>query len=287
MQVTETKSALMKLLAPLRLEGKRISFVPTMGALHRGHISLVDRARKECDIVVCSIFVNPTQFNNPGDLKNYPRTVKQDSAMLEKALVDIVFLPSVEEMYAPGEIEETFDFGMLDKVMEGAQRPGHFKGVAIIVSKLFEIVRPHKAYFGEKDFQQLTIIRELVNQRKSLTYGIEIIGCETVREQSGLAMSSRNMRLTEDERKEAANIYKALSMIKSEWKKSNTNNAEIINKAIKVIEQNGMMKVEYLEIADEKTLMPVNSENQGKLLRCFAAIQLGNVRLIDNMKLEI
>ena len=278
MQTATTKSSLSQLLIPVRLEGKKISFVPTMGALHQGHISLIAQARRESDVVVSSIFVNPTQFNNPDDLKNYPRSIEQDTAILEQASADILFLPSVDEMYPKGEKEDEYDFGMLDKVLEGKFRPGHFKGVATIVSKLFEIVRPHKAYFGEKDFQQLAIIRELVRQKN---YPIEIIGCATMRETDGLAMSSRNMRLSADERKEAATISKALFMVSKEWRKNAGD--EVINKAIQMIEQNGMMKVEYLEIADEKTLLPVKSKESAEHIRCLTAVQLGKVRLIDNV----
>jgi len=271
----------MKLLTPVRLEGKIISFVPTMGALHQGHISLVERARSESEVVVCSIFVNPTQFNNPDDLKNYPRNNAKDLVMLEKAGVDLVFLPTVEEMYPEGEQSETYDFGLLDKVMEGAHRPGHFAGVATIVAKLFEIVRPRKAYFGEKDFQQLAVIRELVRQKQ---LPIEIIGCATIREESGLAMSSRNVRLTAQERREADNISKALMMVSREWKNHTVD--EMVAKAIKMIEKNGMMKVEYLEIADENSLQPVKSWDKADRLRCLTAVQLGKVRLIDNVPLN-
>jgi len=188
-------------------QGKKIGFVPTMGALHEGHLSLVERAGSESDIVVVSIFVNPTQFNNPADLNSYPRNLKKDFDLLEQSPCNLVFTPSVEDIY-PVPDTRVFDFGLLDKIMEGAFRPGHFNGVVQVVSKLFDIVKPHKAFFGEKDFQQLAIIRDFVNRSNS---EVKIVACPTVREKDGLAMSSRNMLLSECRRKKVAVISKTLS----------------------------------------------------------------------------
>ena len=195
-----------KLSEALKQRKGTCGFVPTMGALHEGHLSLVDRCRKECDTVVVSVFVNPTQFNDPNDLKNYPRTAEADIALLEKAGADFAFMPSVEEIY-PEKDTRIFDFGQLDKVMEGPSRPGHFNGVAQVVSRLFDIVGCDTAYFGEKDFQQIAIIREMVRQ---LNYPIRIVACPIVRESDGLAMSSRNLLLTPEHRKAAPLIYQSL-----------------------------------------------------------------------------
>ena len=280
MVVFDKKIYLIAALAEKRASKLKIGFVPTMGALHHGHISLIELAKKENDLVVVSIFVNPTQFNNPDDLKNYPRTIESDKKQLEEARTDILFFPSVEEMYPANEADnKVYDFGSLETVMEGAHRPGHFKGVAQVVSKLFNIVQPDVAYFGEKDFQQLSIIRSLA---KKMNSGIKIVGCPTVREHDGLAMSSRNKLLNEVERKEAATISKALFFVRDNKKEYSV--ADIKQKAIDMIEASGLMKVEYLEIADE-SLQPVSDWTSKNPLRCFTAVKLGKVRLIDNVLL--
>jgi pantoate--beta-alanine ligase len=206
MRVIHTIAELKELLQQHRQEGKTIGFVPTMGALHKGHITLVERCVAENDICVVSIFVNPTQFNNHEDLRLYPRTPEEDYELLRSTGTDVVFAPSVEEIY-PGPDIRIFDFGLLDKVMEGAFRPGHFNGVAQVVSKLFAFVEPHKAYFGEKDFQQLAIVREMVKQQE---LPVEIVGVPTVREQNGLAMSSRNQRLSVEQREHASEIHRIM-----------------------------------------------------------------------------
>lgn len=255
----------------------RIGFVPTMGALHQGHISLVERAREECDTVVVSIFVNPTQFNDPKDLENYPRTEQADLALLEKAGADVVFAPSVGEMY-PEPDTRIFDFGRLDKVMEGEHRPGHFNGVGQVVSRLFEMVKPQRAYFGEKDFQQLAIIRRMV---RDLELPVEIIGCPTVREADGLAKSSRNTLLTPDQRAAAPHIYAVIS------DGSSLREGYSVEEAKKLmawhIDQRQQLKTEYVEIVDPITLQPVTEWN-GEL-RCCVAVRAGNVRLIDNVSI--
>ncbi len=265
-----------------RSQKKKIGFVPTMGALHEGHISLVNRAKKENDIVVVSIFVNPTQFNNPEDLKNYPRTPKEDEKMLRENNVDIIFSPIVEEIYNPDTIKKNvLELGQIADVMEGIHRPGHFDGVVQIVSKLFEIVKPQKAYFGEKDFQQLAVIRLMVNK---IHFPVEIIACPTVREKSGLAMSSRNLKLSKKGLQDAVEISKTLFYVKENWKKFNP--ADIKERAIEMIESSGKLKVEYVEISEEESLQPINDWNPKKHFRCFAAVYCEDIRLIDNIQLS-
>ncbi len=261
--------------------GKTIGFVPTMGALHAGHISLVHKAASENDIVVVSIFVNPTQFNNPEDLKNYPKTPENDHKMLEENKVNILFSPEVNEIYHGKENDrDNIPLGQLEDVMEGEHRPGHFAGVVQIVSRLFEIVKPQKAYFGEKDFQQLTVIRYMTDL---LRFPVEIIGCPTVREKSGLAMSSRNLRLTEEGLMEAAEISKALKYAQRHWQ---TNQPRALKEeVIDRIEATGELTVEYIEFADEATLEKVLHWKNHKHVRCFAAVFCEEVRLIDNIRI--
>ena len=265
----------------VRLPDKKIGFVPTMGALHQGHISLVEKAKKENDLVVVSIFVNPSQFNNPDDLKNYPRTPVEDHLLLDKNKADIIFSPPVEEINNYSNTKKiNSDLGNLANVMEGIHRPGHFDGVVQIVSRLFDIVKPGRAYFGEKDFQQLTIIKLMTDKLK---YPVEIIACPTIREESGLAMSSRNLKLSEEGLKNAAEISMVLNYVKdNQWKFPVD---VLIKLATQMIESSGKLKVEYLEIADEETLQRVQSWEQHKHVRCFAAVYCEDVRLIDNVSL--
>lgn len=263
-----------------RNRGETIGFVPTMGALHNGHISLVNRALKECDSVISSIFVNPTQFNDPKDLLYYPRTPESDWNLLEQAGCQLLFHPSVPEVYPDGLNSPEFEFGPLEQVMEGAHRPGHFKGVATVVFRLFDIVKPDVAYFGEKDFQQLAIIRSMVHQAQ---FPIRIVGCETVREPDGLAMSSRNVRLSSDERKAAPIIFQSLSNAKGIIEAMGLDGAK---KEIKEkVEASGLFKVEYLEIANGESLQPVRSVSNDKKPRIFIAVKASTTRLIDNMEL--
>ena len=257
----------------------KIGFVPTMGALHEGHLSLINRAKKENDIVVCSVFVNPIQFNNPADLEKYPRTPEKDIAKLEQAGCDAVFMPSAEEMY-PEKVEEHYDFGDLERVMEGACRPGHFNGVAIVVRKLFEIVTPNRAYFGEKDFQQLAIINKMV---KDLNMNLEIVPCPIVRENDGLAMSSRNVRLNEAERAIAPKIFATLNDAIS--KKDSMSPAEMKSYALAKYAEIKEFDVEYVEITDEINLKSLENWNECEHARIFVALQLGPVRLIDNVRI--
>lgn len=258
--------------------GKTIGFVPTMGALHAGHISLIEASKQENNLTVCSIFVNPTQFNNPEDLKKYPRTLEKDSEMLQSVDCDVVFAPSAEEMY-PSLPQMKFDFGSLETVMEGKFRPGHFNGVGIVVSKLFHIVKPDRAYFGLKDLQQVAVIRRMVSD---LSFDLEIIPCATLREADGLAMSSRNMRLSAEARALAPNIYKALQFAKDKLQ-GGASAKETQNAVASFFSTIPAIEPEYFEIADFDTLEPIaEARTQGKTAVCIAAF-LGGVRLIDNM----
>lgn len=261
-------------------QGKVVGFVPTMGALHQGHISLVERARKECDIVVVSVFVNPTQFNDKNDLKNYPRTPEADAAMLEAAGVDYVLFPSVEEIY-PEPDTRVFDFGQIDKVMEGATRPGHFNGVAQVVSRLFAIVNPDKAYFGEKDFQQIAVIRAMCAQ---LGLTLEIIDCPIIRDTDGLARSSRNTLLTPEHRAAAPHIYEVLSAATT--KLSEMTPQQLTEWVVAEVENNPLLKVIYFQAVDALSLQQVENWNDSERIQGCIAVQAGEIRLIDNIKLK-
>ena len=266
--------------ALLPLRDKTIGFVPTMGALHQGHISLVERARKECDTVVVSVFVNPTQFNDKNDLKNYPRTPEADAAMLEAAGVDFVLFPSVEEIY-PEPDTRVFDFGLVDKVMEGATRPGHFNGVAQVVSRLFAIVEPTKAYFGEKDFQQIAVIRAMVAQ---LGLTLEIVDCPIIRDVDGLARSSRNTLLTPEHRAAAPHIYEVLSA--ATQKLDSMTPQQLTEGVISEVENNPLLKVIYFQAVDALSLQQVENWSDSERIQGCIAVQAGQIRLIDNIKLK-
>lgn len=263
-----------------KYSGGSVGLVPTMGALHRGHLSLVEAAVRENPVVVASIFVNPAQFNDPEDLKRYPRSLEADLHLLEPAGCKIVFAPDIEAVY-PEPDTRMFDFGLLDKVMEGKYRTGHFNGVAQVVSKLFEMVKPDKAYFGLKDFQQLAIIKSMV---KMLKMPVEIVACPIIREENGLAMSSRNELLTTEERENAALIFQTLTRAKELSGKKTIQ--EIQNMVVQTINKNPFLNVEYFEIVDAENLQPVNSmSGEGKKVGCIAAF-CGKVRLIDNIELN-
>ena len=257
-----------------------IGFVPTMGALHAVHRSLADRARREWATVVVSVFVNPTQFNDKTDLKNYPRTPEADLRLLEEVGADYVFMPSVEEVY-PEPDTRTFDFGMIDKVMEGATRPGHFNGVAQVVSRLFDLVKPAKAYFGEKDFQQIAVIREMVRQ---LRIPVEIIPCPIVRGEDGLALSSRNTLLATDHRTAAPYIYKVL---KAAVEKSHQTTPDQLAAWVTAqVESNPLLKVIYFQVVDAATMQQVRTWEESPAIQGCIAVQAGDIRLIDNIKLR-
>jgi pantoate--beta-alanine ligase len=262
-------------------KGKSIGFVPTMGALHEGHLSLVKQSLKETDLTVVSIFVNPTQFNNPNDLCKYPRTLEKDVALLQTVGDILVFAPTVEEMYDQKEVKQpfSFDFGGLDTVMEGRFRPGHFNGVVQVVSKLFNIVTPDKAYFGEKDFQQLAIIRRMV---ALMNYPIEIVGCPIVREANGLAMSSRNQHLTEREHKNAVNISRILKESRNfADRKSVTELTQWVTEQLNAVEY---LEVEYFEIVNGDTLRAISDWNDSAYVVGCITVYCGETRLIDNIQ---
>jgi pantoate--beta-alanine ligase len=269
---------LQNLLQKLVHSSKSIGFVPTMGALHEGHLRLIQRASIENDCVVVSIFVNPTQFNNPNDLFFYPRTLDSDLKLLDKHIQNhIVFCPEEEEIYPSNDDFKSIELGHLDQVLEAKFRPGHFQGVVHVVHNLFKIIQPNKAYFGQKDFQQLAIIRFMT---KHFGFQIEIVACETHREPSGLAMSSRNMRLSDVQKREALIIWKTLNFVKEN--RTNLSPGELKEKAIRYFE-NGTLKLEYLELVDSENLMPVNDWCLPTI--CCIAAYCSDVRLIDNLLL--
>lgn len=280
MQVFTKNKALQDFITNCKAANLSIGFVPTMGALHQGHISLITNALAHNDVVVCSIYVNPTQFNNQADLHNYPRTQEQDLALLEKAKCTAVYIPETADLY-PDEVKsDDISFGDLENVMEGKYRPGHFKGMATVVKRLFLAIKPTRAYFGEKDYQQLAIIKLLVEREK---LPIEIVGCPIVRELDGLALSSRNTRLNVQQRHAAPAIFRALNLLKSRAKIKSLNSS--VAKAIENINAHPDLAVEYLYIVDEKTLQPIADWKDAEHAMAFAAVMAGEVRLIDNITL--
>ena len=285
MQIIATKLELSNQMAACIRQGKSIGFVPTMGALHAGHASLVKQACAENAVCVVSVFVNPTQFNNKEDLLKYPRNIKKDAELLADLGVDFVFAPTPEEMYSQEEMQQefAFDFAGLDQVMEGKMRPGHFNGVVQVVSRLFDLVQPTRAYFGEKDFQQLAIIHHMV-ERSSLSErytGLKIVDCPIVRENSGLAMSSRNERLSEQEKQTAVAISKTL-FDSLQWAKT-ASVKEVQQRVIDTINAVDGLEVEYYEIVDKNTLQPTN--NWENAVGCVT-VYCGPVRLIDNIRYQ-
>lgn len=265
------------------LGDRLVGFVPTMGALHEGHASLVRRALEECDAVVVSDFVNPTQFNNKDDFNTYPRILDKDSKFLSELGVDILFAPGVRDIYPEGTDydRKVFDLGGLDKYGEGPRRPGHFNGMAQVVTRLFDIVRPGKAYFGEKDFQQLAIIEYFT---KNLGYGIEIVRCPIARAENGLALSSRNNLLTPEQLAAAPHIYRTISGAKELVGKMSVRDAE--SKIASMIDAEKLLRTEYVEIIDASTLRPVDDWDEAERLRLSCAVFAGQVRLIDNIELK-
>ena len=258
-----------------------IGFIPTMGALHQGHLSLINQAKTENELIVVSIFVNPTQFDKKQDLAKYPRTLEKDLAMLESVNCDIVFVPSIEEMYQDNITASNFDFDGLEFEMEGKHRKGHFDGVGTIVKRLFDIVKPAMAYFGEKDFQQLQIIKKLVSKNH---IPVKIIGCEIYRENDGLAMSSRNIRLNKTQRKEASFIFKTLSLAKEKFKTHSI--SEVVDWVENEFEKNSIFELEYFEIANIETLKSAKRKTKNTTYRAFIAVFAGEIRLIDNIALN-
>lgn len=270
-------SSLQKEIDRAKTEGKTIGFVPTMGALHEGHLNLVRRAHAENDCVVVSIFVNPTQFNNPRDLELYPRMLDQDQKVLSTlGFPVLLFAPSTSEVYPENDVYEPIDLKGLENVLEGTFRPGHFQGVVHVVRNLFRMVLPHKAYFGRKDLQQLAVIRHMT---RFFDFDIEIVACDTLRESNGLAMSSRNLRLSQEEREEALIIYHTLNKV-NEWSKTNT--PEQVKQLAIASFPEDKLRLEYLEIVDDHTFEPLK-QTWSKYSSCCIAAYCGEVRLIDNM----
>lgn len=262
-----------------KLNAKTIGFVPTMGALHQGHISLVEGSKSENDFTIVSVFVNPTQFNNVDDLKKYPRTESEDTKLLEEANCDAVFFPTIDDIYPNGQKSEHFSFDGIEFQMEGKFRPGHFDGVATVVKRFFEIIQPNKAYFGEKDFQQLRIIQELV---KNLDLEVEIIPVSIMRESDGLAMSSRNTRLTKEMREESPKIYQILNHAKEFIQNHSIQETkEFVQNQFNQTK----LDLEYFEIADELTLESISEKENSEKMRGFIAVFAGKIRLIDNIGL--
>jgi len=278
LKIARTVSRARKFIREQKKNTRSIGFVATMGALHAGHISLVKTSLEENDITVVSIFVNPNQFNDNHDFNSYPRNLQEDLQILKSYAVDLVFVPSTEEVY-PEPDTRVFDFSGLDLIMEGKYRPGHFNGVAQVVSRLFEIIEPDRAYFGEKDFQQLAIIRKVV---KDLNIPVQIRGCPIIRQADGLAMSSRNKLLTVEEQKSATRIFRALQRAKALAGKLPV--TEFIEQTCKYIQEDPCFRVEYFEIVRQKDLQPVQNWNENDPMIACIAVQIGRVRLIDNIK---
>jgi len=275
-----TRHGCNQLLTEIRNQGKKIGFVPTMGALHQGHLSLIDASKQQTDFTMASIFVNPEQFNDKHDYEKYPRVIDDDLQKLENTGCDGVFIPSYDEIYS-GEELTGYDLENLESIMEGAYRPGHFQGVAMVVDRLFNIIQPSVAYFGEKDFQQLQVIKHIVN---TLNHDVKIVACPIIRENDGLAMSSRNLHLSKEQRKVAPEIYKAL--IKAEQNADKLTIPELKNLVVNQVNQNPLLHVEYFEIVNEDNMQIMQQWKEGKNMRGCIAVVTGDIRLIDNIKIS-
>lgn len=279
-KILKNKQELSDYILKIKENGQKIGFAPTMGALHEGHLSLYEKARKENDIIISSIFVNPTQFNNPEDLKKYPRTIEKDIELLQQTQnVDAVYIPQIEDIYSNSLERKNYDFEGLENEMEGKFRPGHFDGVGTVVEELFRQVQPNNAYFGEKDFQQLMIIKKLVEK---LSLPINIIGMPIYREKNGLAMSSRNMRLTPKQRKSAKIIFETLVKVKDLFHQQTLDE---IHQFVENTFNNSDFELEYFIIANEKTLREISEIKSGETYRAFIVVVIDGVRLIDNIQL--
>lgn len=279
-KILKNRQELSDYILKIKENGQKIGFAPTMGALHEGHLSLYEKARKENDIIISSIFVNPTQFNNPEDLKKYPRTIEKDIELLQQTQnVDAVYIPQIEDIYSNGLERKNYDFEGLENEMEGKFRPGHFDGVGTVVEELFRQVQPNNAYFGEKDFQQLMIIKKLVEK---LSLPINIIGMPIYREKNGLAMSSRNMRLTTELRETAKIIFETLVKVKDLFHQQTLDE---IHQFVENTFNNSDFELEYFIIANEKTLREISEIKSGETYRAFIVVVIDGVRLIDNIQL--
>jgi pantoate--beta-alanine ligase len=279
-KIIKSGAVIQDLINEIKEAGKTVGFVPTMGALHDGHLSLIKIAKENSDFAVCSIFINPTQFNDPKDFEKYPKNIAEDLKLLENSGCDIVFVPDIHEIYPNGFDQIDYNIGALSKVMEGKFRKGHFNGVVQVVKRFFEIVKPNVAVFGNKDFQQLAVINWMVNY---FNLNIEIIGAPIIREPDGLAMSSRNKRLSRSERKTAINIYKTLLYISNNYK--NMGVYELKSRAKDQLDKIENLELEYLEIADTTTLQPVSEIDYEYSTAVFIAARTGQIRLIDNVVL--
>ncbi|GIJ97064.1 pantothenate synthetase [Capnocytophaga stomatis] len=281
MRIYTQQKELKNTISIYKKEGKTIGFVPTMGALHEGHLSLISKSLSENDITVMSIFVNPTQFNNAEDLEKYPRTLEADVEKIKKVSEKvIVYAPNAEDIYGENVVSEKFNFEGLDKMMEGEFRPGHFDGVGTVVKKLFEIVTPDKAYFGEKDYQQLLIIKKMVTQTQ---LPVQVIGCPIIRDEKGLALSSRNQRLSKERQAEATYIYQVLQEVKNQFETKNP--IEIGDWVKKQFEAKEGFDLEYFIIAEADTLAEITKKESGKEYRSFIVVYVDGVRLIDNLEI--
>ncbi len=279
-KILKNRKELSDYILKIKENGQKIGFAPTMGALHEGHLSLYEKARKENDIVISSIFVNPTQFNNPEDLEKYPRTIEKDIELLQQTQnVDAVYIPQIEDIYSNGLERKNYDFEGLENEMEGKFRPGHFDGVGTVVEELFRQIQPNNAYFGEKDFQQLMIIKKLV---KKLSLPINIIGMPIYREKNGLAMSSRNMRLTPEQRESAKIIFETLVKVKDLFHQQTLDE---IHQFVENTFKNSDFELEYFIITNEKTLREISEIKSGETYRAFIVVIIDGVRLIDNIQL--
>ncbi|WP_299666867.1 pantoate--beta-alanine ligase [uncultured Polaribacter sp.] len=281
MKIFNSKKDLKDCILEHKRNKKTIGFVPTMGALHRGHLSLIEKAKEKNDIVVISVFVNPTQFDNIEDLNKYPKTLENDIKLLESVATDVLFCPSVEEIYAENIVSKNFNFDGLEHQMEGKFRKGHFDGVGTIVKTLFEIVEPNKAYFGQKDFQQLQVIKKMVKKHH---LPVKIKGCPIFREEDGLAMSSRNARLSKEHREIVPFIYKTLKKVNKKFGKENI--TDINNWVENQFKNQPLLELEYFTIAEEKSLETVKKAASNKKYRAFIAVFAGKIRLIDNIRLK-
>lgn len=281
MKIFRTKQELQHELAGIRQQNQVITLVPTMGALHEGHLSLINYAKPLTDITVCSIFVNPTQFNDPKDLEKYPRPIENDIALLESVGCDILFMPTVEEMYPENDPEWHIDLGNLDQIWEGEHRPGHFQGVTQIVFKLFDLVKPNQACFGQKDFQQVMVIQRMIDIKK---LDIKLLICPIIRSEEGLALSSRNARLSEEGKENALTLITALRFIKDNLEQKSV--AELLDGAKEILASNPAVELEYLSICETSTLAPVDNIEAGKDYVALIAAWVEKVRLIDNILLS-
>lgn len=278
MKIIKTQLELSGYLDSFRKNNFRLGLVPTMGALHKGHLSLIEQSKLICDFTVVSIFVNPTQFNNPDDLLKYPKPIAEDTKMLEQAGCDILFLPEVNEMYQNHE-EWNYEVGALNKILEGEFRPGHYKGVTQIVFKLFDLVKPTVAFFGQKDYQQFLVIKKM---NDDLNLGIELVACPIIREANGLAMSSRNMRLNDVQREKALTLYQSLLFVKENYYRYSID--ELLEKAIEFYQNDEDLKLEYFKICDQNTLLDKQINDNESAIALVACL-VGETRLIDNMML--